>query len=229
MPSRSSRSRTPAVMFHDPPFAPSIHYFVLTKPPLNRPIILTIATITILIVLFRLFDDVPVDFEYYRKYTPGKSTAHVPVTTNNDKPQEGYFKTQPEWDWTVPDYSNGWKGYARKPRNRDIVVLTASDGGGHNSAIPRVLERVLDNREKYCARKGYTNLWLNTSRYDIGQAHRVSDGGEWRRLFLLPYKHNKHLLTYCNCRHGPRFPPSLKHLSCTQTPSGSGSLIRILS
>lgn len=96
------------------------------------------------------------------------------MVTNNDKPQPGYFKAQPEWDWQVPDYANTWKGYARKPRNRDVVVLTASDGGGHNSAIPNVLERVLDDREKYCQKHGYTNLWLNTSRYDIGEAHRVS-------------------------------------------------------
>ena len=109
--------------------------------------------------------------DYYRNYAPGESI--IPATVKNDEPQPGYFKAQPEWDWKVPDYA-GWKGYARNPRNRDIVVLTASDGGGHNSAIPNVLERVLDDREKYCARHGYTNLWLNTSRYDIGEAHRVS-------------------------------------------------------
>jgi hypothetical protein len=53
-------------------------------------------------------------------------------------------------------------------------VLTASDGGGHNSAIPNVLQRVLEDREKYCEKHGYTHMWLNTSRYDIGEAHRVS-------------------------------------------------------
>ena len=94
--------------------------------------------------------------------------------------QPGYFKTQPEWDWKVPEYA-GWNGYVRTPRNRDIVVLTASDGGGHNSVIPNVLERVLDDREKYCIRHGYTHLWLNTSRYDIGEAHRVS----WKIVELL--------------------------------------------
>lgn len=134
-----------------------------------RPIIAAISIVTALIVLFRFFGDVPVD--YYRSYAPGDSI--VPTTLKNDQPQPGYFKAQPEWDWKVPDHA-GWKGYARNPRNRDIVVLTASDGGGHNSAIPNVLERVLDDREKYCARHGYTNLWLNTSRYDIGEAHRVS-------------------------------------------------------
>lgn len=120
-------------------------------------------------MLFRFYGDVPVD--YYRNYAPAE--AIVPVVTNNDKPQPGYFKAQPEWDWDVPDYAGGWKGYARKPRNRDVVVLTASDGGGHNSAIPNVLERVLDDRDKYAQKHGYTSLWLNTSRYDIGQAHRT--------------------------------------------------------
>jgi|SRR5690242_1451806 len=133
-----------------------------------RPVIAAIAIVTALIVLFRFFGDVPAD--YYRNYAPGE--AVVPTTLKNDQPQPGYFKAQPEWDWKVPDYA-GWNGYARNPRNRDIVVLTASDGGGHNSAIPNVLERVLDDRQKYCDRHGYTNLWLNTSRYDIGEAHRV--------------------------------------------------------
>jgi hypothetical protein len=140
------------------------------NPPPRRTIILAIAALSVFIVLFRFYGDVPV--EYYRNYGPGEAIA--PVTNNNDRPQPGYFKAQPEWDWSVPKYANSWDGYARSPRNRDIVVLTASDGGGHNSAIPNVLERVLDDREKYCAKHGYTNLWLNTSRYDIGEAHRVS-------------------------------------------------------
>jgi hypothetical protein len=135
----------------------------------HRAIILAISAITIFIVLFRFYGDVPV--EYYRNYGPGEAIA--PVTTNNDTPQPGYFKGQPEWYWNIPKYADSWSGYARSPKNRDIVVLTASDGGGHNSAIPNVLERVLDDREKYCAKHGYTNLWLNTSRYDIGDAHRV--------------------------------------------------------
>lgn len=143
---------------------------------LSRPIITAISIIAVLIVLFKFFGDVPVN--YYRNYAPGESI--LPATTKNDQPQPGYFKAQPEWDWGVPDYA-GWKGYVRTPRNRDIVVLTASDGGGHNSAIPNILERVLDDRENYCARHGYTSLWLNTSRYDVGEAHRVS-----RRIQKLP-------------------------------------------
>ncbi|KAH7394624.1 galactosyl transferase GMA12/MNN10 family-domain-containing protein [Pyrenochaeta sp. MPI-SDFR-AT-0127] len=135
----------------------------------RKPVILTIFIAAIFIVLFHFNGNMQVD--YYRDYSPAEAMS--PVMTNNNKPQRGYFKAQPEWAWEIPDYSNGWKGYARKPRNRDVVVLTASDGGGHNSAIPNVLERVLDDREKYCARHGYRNLWLNTSRYDIGKAHRT--------------------------------------------------------
>jgi hypothetical protein len=126
-------------------------------------------SLTTLLVLFTFLSDAPV--AYYRSHAPAEST--VSATTSNDTPQSGFFKLQPEWDWSIPKHANTLDGYARSPRNRDVVVLTASDGGGHNSAIPNVLERVLDDRLKYCAQHGYTHLWLNTSRYDIGDAHRV--------------------------------------------------------
>ena len=109
---------------------------------------------------------------YYRNYEPGNPI--VPAKVDNAKPQPGYFKAQPEWNFKVPPSAKGWEGYAKTPRNRDIVVLTASDGGGHNSAIKDVLSRVLQDRQEYCDKHGYINLWLNTSRYDIGDAHRVS-------------------------------------------------------
>jgi hypothetical protein len=135
----------------------------------RRSIILAISAVTIFVVLFRYYGDVPID--YYRNYGPAEFLA--PVKIDNATPQPGYFKFQPEWNFDVPPQAKGWKGYARTPRNRDVVVLTASDGGGHNSAIPNVLERVLADRQQYCDRHGYTNLWLNTSRYDIGEAHRT--------------------------------------------------------
>jgi hypothetical protein len=135
----------------------------------HRAILIAISSIITIIVFFRLYGHVPV--EYYRAYRPQEAT--VPVVTNNDTPQPGYFKGQPEWYWGIPKYANTWSGYARTPRNKDIVVLTASDGGGHNGAVENILERVLGDRAKYCELHGYTNLWLNTSRYDIGKAHRV--------------------------------------------------------
>ncbi|KAF2476633.1 uncharacterized protein BDR25DRAFT_322036 [Lindgomyces ingoldianus] len=135
----------------------------------RRSIILAISIVTLFVVLFKFYGDVP--YEYYRNYGPAEPMA--PIEVNNDKPQPGYFKSQPEWDFSVPPTAKGWNGYARVPKDRDVIVLTASDGGGHNSAIPNVLERVLDDRQKYCDRHGFTNLWLNTSRYDIGEAHRT--------------------------------------------------------
>jgi hypothetical protein len=129
---------------------------------------LAISAVTILVILFKFFGDVPMD--YVRNYNPAEPVA---VKAPTDAPQPGYFKVQPEWDFSIPPRAKGWKGYAKKPRPQDVVVLTASDGGGHNSAIPDVLGRVLDDRQKYCDKHGYKNLWLNTSRYDIGEAHRV--------------------------------------------------------
>ncbi|KAL5114474.1 hypothetical protein ACEQ8H_007617 [Pleosporales sp. CAS-2024a] len=136
----------------------------------RKAILFAITSMTLLGVLFRFYGDVPV--EYYRNYGPGEA-ALPPVMTQNTAPQPAYFKSQPEWYWDVPKYANSWDGYARTAKNSDIVVLTASDGGGHNSLIPNVLERVLEDRAQYCARHGYTHLWLNTSRYDVGKAHRT--------------------------------------------------------
>ncbi|KAF2728473.1 hypothetical protein EJ04DRAFT_516594 [Polyplosphaeria fusca] len=135
----------------------------------RRTILLAIGLVSFFIILFKFYGDVP--YEYYRNYSPGEVLP--PVEDNNDKPQPGYFKAQPEWDFSVPRSAKGWNGYARSPKPKDVVVLTASDGGGHNSAIPDVLERVLADRKAYCDLHGYTNLWINTSRYDIGDAHRT--------------------------------------------------------
>ncbi|KAI8938719.1 hypothetical protein NX059_004587 [Plenodomus lindquistii] len=141
----------------------------------RKSVILIFSLFTLAILLFHFYADVPIS--YYRAHAPGfapTSPSPTPkIETQNDVPQPGFFKHQPEWDWEVPDYSNGWKGFSRVPQPSDVVLLTASDGGGHNSAIPNVLERVLGDREDYCKRHGYTNLWLNTSRYDIGDAHRT--------------------------------------------------------
>jgi hypothetical protein len=137
----------------------------------SRSIILAVALVAFFVILFNLYGDVPLD--YYRNYSPGEGPLPA-VALQNEKPQPGYFKNQPEWDWKIPSRGKSWDGYARKPANRDIVILTASDGGGHNSAIPNVLERGLENRQEYADKHGYINLWLNTSRYDIGTAHRVS-------------------------------------------------------
>lgn len=137
----------------------------------RKSIIIAVSLVTLFIPLSYFYIDVPTS--YHRAYAPGSSSPAFVLKLQNDVPQPGYFKNQPEWDWEVPDYSSRWKLYARKPKSKDVVLLTASDGGGHNSEIPNVLERVLQNREDYCARHGYTSMWLNTSRYDIGDSHRA--------------------------------------------------------
>lgn len=140
---------------------------------LNRIIFLSVIIVTSFIVLFKFYGGAPV--EYYHNLA-GDPAGPVPIIKepDNHKPQPGYFKAQPEWNFKVPPRAKGWEGYARKPKSSDVVVLTASDGGGHNSVIPNILERVLEDRQKYCDKHGYVNMWLNTSRYDIGEAHRVS-------------------------------------------------------
>lgn len=137
----------------------------------HRTIYFAVIGVAILLVFIGSYSDVPMD--YYRNYAPGDAISIV--GSNNDKPQPGYFKDQPEWDFDIPSYTNGWGGYARKPRNRDIVILTAGDGQGHNSEVPNILDRVMQDREDYCQQHGYTHLWLNTSRYDMKDAHRVLD------------------------------------------------------
>ncbi|KAF2020349.1 glycosyltransferase family 34 protein [Aaosphaeria arxii CBS 175.79] len=136
---------------------------------IRKPIVITLVVIGTWIILFYHYHDIPM--QYYREYT--SDVPLVVVNTQNGEPQTGFFKFQPEWDFKVPTIAKGWDGYARVPRNRDVVVLTASDGGGHNSAIKDILERVIDDRKHYCEKHGYTHLWLNTSRYDVGDAHRT--------------------------------------------------------
>ena len=113
-----------------------------------------------------------------------------------------------------PKYASSFDGYARKPRNKDVIVLTASDGLGHNSEIPNLLDKVLDDRAKYCAKHGYTNLWLNTSRYDVGDSHRVIHDSYSQTTGMTPQ------LTCSRC--GPRSPLSQKHSTCIPVQNGYG-------
>jgi hypothetical protein len=119
-----------------------------------RSIVLAITGITIFIIIFEFFGKISI--EHYHVYGPGETM--FPVMVDNERPQPGYFKAQPEWNFSVPASARGWKGYAKTPQNQDIVVLTASDGGGHNSAIPNLLDQVLKNRQAYADKHGYTNL-----------------------------------------------------------------------
>ncbi|EUC38845.1 glycosyltransferase family 34 protein [Bipolaris zeicola 26-R-13] len=132
---------------------------------------LAFATFAVFLVIVPLSYHHAIPIQRYREYITGDTV--VELKTNNEQPQTQYFKFEPEWDWDVPDYASSLNGFKREPKPKNVIILTASDGGGHNSQIPNLLERVLENREEYCNRHGYTNLWLNTSRYDIGDSHRV--------------------------------------------------------
>jgi len=66
---------------------------------------------------------------------------------------------------------------SRGPRADQIVILTATDGGGHNDAIPEILEQTTSNRKAYCAHQGYRYHFVNISKFDLDGAHPV-----WKKL-----------------------------------------------
>lgn len=53
------------------------------------------------------------------------------------------------------------------PRPEQVVLLTASDGGGHNGGIQNIMERALENRQEYCDYQGYICHWANISRFNL--------------------------------------------------------------
>jgi len=63
------------------------------------------------------------------------------------------------------------------PRPEQIVILTATDGGGHNGGIDNIVERAAANRKAYCEFQGYTYHFVNISKFDLDGAHPV-----WKKL-----------------------------------------------
>ncbi|KAF2404271.1 hypothetical protein EJ06DRAFT_546212 [Trichodelitschia bisporula] len=63
------------------------------------------------------------------------------------------------------------------PRPDQIILLTASDGGGHNGGIANIMEHTADNRKEYCARHGYIYHFVNIAQFDIECAHPV-----WKKI-----------------------------------------------
>lgn len=53
------------------------------------------------------------------------------------------------------------------PRPDQIVLLTATDGRGHNAEVKNIVDMALHNRREYCAQHGYINHFINVSRIDI--------------------------------------------------------------
>ncbi|KAK9313701.1 galactosyl transferase GMA12/MNN10 family-domain-containing protein, partial [Lipomyces starkeyi] len=52
-----------------------------------------------------------------------------------------------------------------EPKGNKIVLLTASDGKGHNGEIENLLQMVNENREDYCAFHGYTYQFTNITKF----------------------------------------------------------------
>ncbi|KAF2500210.1 galactosyl transferase [Lophium mytilinum] len=82
--------------------------------------------------------------------------------------EPGYFKNKKEWNFDAPLEPSD---ETFKPE--EILILTASNGGGHNAAIPNLLERICEERDSYAKLHNYTHTWLNTDKYDVGDAHPV--------------------------------------------------------
>ncbi|KAK9370709.1 galactosyl transferase GMA12/MNN10 family-domain-containing protein [Lipomyces kononenkoae] len=60
-----------------------------------------------------------------------------------------------------------------QPKGSKILLLTGTDGKGHNGAITDLLEAVEANREEYCAYHGYTFLFMNLTKYISPNKHPV--------------------------------------------------------
>lgn len=66
------------------------------------------------------------------------------------------------------------------PRPDQVVFLTATDGKGNsgNDAIHNVVDMAIENRDQYCDYHGYHHLFINISKYDLGDcAHAV-----WKKV-----------------------------------------------
>jgi hypothetical protein len=154
-----------------------------------------------------------------------KKPTKKPNTKQEDRDKEeafsgepNYFKNQKEWNWEAPLVPS-----TEPIKPEEILILTASNGGGHNAAIPDLLEKVCDDRDKYAKRNGYTHLWLNTDNYYVGDVHPVS-------LIQPPINHHvapaNHLSRFG--QRSPRSPmPSTRTLrsatSGSSTPTSSSS------
>lgn len=59
------------------------------------------------------------------------------------------------------------------PKPDQVVLLMASDGQGHNSQIPHLFERAVQNRKQYAELHGYHFHFINSTRYILEGIHPV--------------------------------------------------------
>ncbi|KAK9452946.1 galactosyl transferase GMA12/MNN10 family-domain-containing protein [Dipodascopsis uninucleata] len=54
-----------------------------------------------------------------------------------------------------------------EPKGKQIAVLTATDGKGHNGGISNLLKMAEENRREYCEYHDYVYQFINISKYDL--------------------------------------------------------------
>jgi hypothetical protein len=63
------------------------------------------------------------------------------------------------------------------PDPSEVVIVTASDGKGHNGGIEDVLGQTAANRKAYCEHHGYNYHFVNISKFELENAHPV-----WKKI-----------------------------------------------
>jgi hypothetical protein len=63
------------------------------------------------------------------------------------------------------------------PDPSEVVIVTASDGKGHNGGIQDILGQTAANRKAYCEHHGYNYHFVNISQFDLDNAHPV-----WKKI-----------------------------------------------
>jgi hypothetical protein len=74
----------------------------------------------------------------------------------------------------VPDKMH----YSTKgPDPSEVVIVTATDGKGHNGGIEDIVGQTARNRKAYCEHHGYNYHFVNISQFDLENAHPV-----WKKI-----------------------------------------------
>lgn len=94
--------------------------------------------------------------------TSASALSAVAVPTPTLDPQDSTFTTE---DNMVYDPAG--------PAPSEVVILTGTDGLGHNGGIKTILEATAGNRQAYCDLHGYNYHFINISKYDLKGAHPV--------------------------------------------------------
>ncbi|KIW09345.1 uncharacterized protein PV09_00246 [Verruconis gallopava] len=63
------------------------------------------------------------------------------------------------------------------PDPSEVVIVTATDGKGHNGGIADILSQTAANRKSYCQYHGYNYHFVNISQYELDDAHPV-----WKKI-----------------------------------------------